>query len=80
MSNIFVSGLVNIETNLKISNFPINYSPIEYLFNGISSTVSGVGYNVSKAFATLGDEIYGMFDLIIKFLEANYRSWMKEIW
>ncbi|WP_197019550.1 hypothetical protein [Anaerovibrio lipolyticus] len=33
-----------------------------------------------KDFATLGDEIYGMFDLIIKFLEANYRSWMKEIW
>ncbi len=58
MSNIFVSGLVNIETNLKISNFPINYSPIEYLFNGISSTVSGVGYNVSKAFATLGDEVH----------------------
>ena len=57
-NKIFVSGLVNVETTLKINNFPITYSPIEYLFNGIESKVSGVGYNVSKAFSTLGDEVH----------------------
>ena len=31
-------------------------------------------------FSQLGDEIYGMFDVLIKFLEENYRGWMKEIW
>ena len=31
-------------------------------------------------FDTLGDEIYGMLDLVIKFLGENYRNWMKEIW
>jgi len=57
-SNIFVSGLVNVESTLKINNFPIDYSPVEYLFDGISSNVSGVGYNVSKALRTLGDEVH----------------------
>ena len=57
-SNIFVSGLVNVESTLKIVNFPINYSPVEYLFDGISTNVSGVGYNVSKALRTLGDEVH----------------------
>lgn len=57
-SNIFVSGLVNVESTLKINDFPIVYSPVEYLFNGISTNVSGVGYNVSKALRTLGDEIH----------------------
>ncbi|WP_295919206.1 hypothetical protein [Anaerovibrio lipolyticus] len=33
-----------------------------------------------KDFATLGDEIYGMLDVVIKFLGENYRNWMKEIW
>ena len=57
-SKIFVSGLVNVESTLKIDNFPINYSPIEYLFDGISTNVSGVGYNVSKALRILGNEIH----------------------
>ena len=57
-SKIFVSGLVNVESTLRVSEFPIAYSPIEYLFNGISSKVSGVGYNVSKALSTLGNEVH----------------------
>lgn len=57
-SNIFVSGLVNVESTLKINNFPINYSPVEYLFDGISTNVSGVGYNVSKALRILGNEVH----------------------
>ncbi len=57
-SKIFVSGLVNVESTLKITDFPINYSPVEYLFDGISTNVSGVGYNVSKALRILGNEVH----------------------
>lgn len=55
MNNIFVCGLTNIETTLKIDGFPINYSPVEYNFFGINSSVSGVGYNIARALETLGD-------------------------
>ncbi len=54
---MFVSGLVNVETNLKIRSFPVTYYPIDYPFFGIKSTVSGVGYNISKAVKMLGDEV-----------------------
>ena len=54
---ILVSGLINIETSLKVDSFPINYSPIEYPFFGVESVVSGVGYNVAKALNTLGSNI-----------------------
>ena len=29
---VIVSGLINIETTLKVRNFPINYYPIDYPF------------------------------------------------
>ena len=54
MKNILVSGLITIETTAKIENFPVNYSPVDYQFFGIGSTVSGVGFNVAKAIKTLG--------------------------
>ncbi len=54
MSSILVSGLINIESTLKIDSFPIEYSPVRYPFFGVNSTVSGVGYNVTKALLTLG--------------------------
>ncbi len=54
---LFVSGLVNVETNLRIRSFPVTYYPIDYPFYGIKSTVSGVGYNISKAAKILGDEV-----------------------
>lgn len=57
MAKILVSGLVNIETTLKINGFPINYFPVNYPFFGINSSVSGVARNVSKALATLGDNV-----------------------
>ena len=57
MSKILVSGHINIETTLKINKFPLEYFPVEYPFFGINSTVSGVGYNISKAFNTLGDDV-----------------------
>lgn len=52
-----VSGLVNIETTLKIRNFPIDYYPIDYPFYGIHSDVAGVAYNLTKALIKLGDSV-----------------------
>ncbi|HEX3075491.1 MAG TPA: hypothetical protein VHQ24_01335 [Lachnospiraceae bacterium] len=57
MSRILVSGLVNVETTVKVKEFPINYCPIEFSSFGVASGVSGVGYNLGKAFSSLGDEI-----------------------
>jgi sugar/nucleoside kinase (ribokinase family) len=57
MTNILVSGLINIETTLRVDSFPLVYEPVRYPFFGINSTVSGVGYNVAKALTILGDEV-----------------------
>ena len=54
---VFVSGLVNVETTLRIKGFPVNYYPIDYPFFGIHSDVAGVAYNIAKALISLGDEI-----------------------
>lgn len=57
MNNVFVSGLVNIETTVKVRDFPIEYYPVDYPFFGVNSAVSGVGYNIAKALTTLGDKV-----------------------
>ena len=57
MAAILVSGLINIETTLRIAEFPLAYNPVNYPFNGIQSSVSGVGYNLSKALTCLGDQV-----------------------
>ena len=57
MSNILISGLVNTETTVRVREFPIPYYPIDYPFFGVSTAVSGVGYNLAKALKTLGDQV-----------------------
>ncbi|MCB0076825.1 MAG: carbohydrate kinase family protein [Anaerolineales bacterium] len=57
MPPIFVSGLINIETTLRIKAFPLEYNPVNFPFFGIQSAVAGVGYNVSKALTALGHEV-----------------------
>lgn len=57
MSHILVSGLINVETTVRVDGFPIEYGPVRYPFFGVQSRVSGVGYNVSKALTTLGNEV-----------------------
>ncbi|MGL5086995.1 MAG: carbohydrate kinase family protein [Clostridium sp.] len=57
MSKILISGLINIETTLKVKGFPIEYFPIEYPFFGIKSLVSGVAVNISKALGTLNEDV-----------------------
>lgn len=57
MKNILISGLLNIETTLKIREFPIKYYPIDYPFFGVNSSVSGVAVNIAKAEKALGNEV-----------------------
>ncbi|MEN8173577.1 MAG: carbohydrate kinase family protein [Chloroflexota bacterium] len=57
MSRILVSGLINIETTLKVDGFPLPYFPVCYPFHGVRTSVSGVGYNIAKALTTLGDDV-----------------------
>ena len=56
MANILVSGLINLETTLRVGKFPLEYFPVCYPFFGVNTTVSGVGLNIAKALATLGHE------------------------
>lgn len=56
MRRILVSGLVNIETTLKVEQFPVEYQPVRFPFHGIHTTVSGVGVNIAKALTTLGNQ------------------------
>jgi len=57
MSPILISGLINLETTLRVDGFPLEYAPVRYPFFGVNSTVCGVGYNIAKALATLGDAV-----------------------
>lgn len=54
---ILVSGLINIETTVKIDRFPLEYFPVRYAFDGVRSTVSGVGWNVAKALTVIGSDV-----------------------
>ncbi len=57
MTRFFIAGLINIETTLAIEAFPLEYSPDNYPFFGVQSTVSGVGLNIAKALTTLGNQV-----------------------
>jgi acarbose 7IV-phosphotransferase len=57
MSRILVSGLINLETTLQVKGFPLEYFPVTYPFFGVNTTVAGVGLNIAKALATLGDQV-----------------------
>ncbi len=57
MAKIVVSGLINVETTVKVDGFPVPYFPVRYPFFGVNVSVSGVGYNVAKALKALGDDV-----------------------
>lgn len=57
MAQILVSGLINLETTLRVDGFPIEYMPVRYPFYGVNSSVSGVGFNVAQALTKLGDTV-----------------------
>ena len=54
MSNIIISGLVNIETSCRIRKFPIDYYPIDYSFFVFLFSFGGVVMYISKSLKTLG--------------------------
>jgi hypothetical protein len=57
MAKILVSGLIYVETTLRVEEFPIVHNPVNFPFLGINSSVSGVGYNIPMAFGALSDEV-----------------------
>lgn len=57
MSKIFLIGLINVETNIHIGQFPINYSPIEFSFFKTKTNPSGVALNLAMAYKALGDNL-----------------------
>lgn len=73
MKKIIVSGLVNTETTVKVSKFPIEYFPIDYPFFGVNTDVSGVAYNVAKALKTLGDDV-DLFSMVGTDIGGEYIS------
>lgn len=52
-----ISGLLNIETTVKIREFPIEYAPVDFPFFGIKSGVSGVAFNIARALRTLDNDV-----------------------
>ena len=57
MARVLVSGLVNVETTVKVRKFPIDHYPIDYPFFGVQTNVSGVALNIASAARTLGDDV-----------------------
>jgi len=57
VSKIVIAGLLNVETSTRISEFPIEYAPIEFNFWGVNTSISGVGFNILKALNTLKDQV-----------------------
>lgn len=56
-NKIYVSGLINFETDLKIENFPLHYYPIDYPFFNIETAIGGSGYNISMALRNFNNDI-----------------------
>lgn len=53
MSRILVSGSINIETTLLVEGFSIDYSLARYPFREIGSSISRVGFNITRALDAL---------------------------
>ena len=58
MKHLAIAGLINIETTLKVDAFPVAYEPARFPYFGVNTTVSGVGYNLTKALHTLGHRVH----------------------
>lgn len=57
-SSILISGLINLETTVRVDGFPIVYRPVRYPFFGVNSTIAGVGFNLAKALTGLGNRVH----------------------
>lgn len=76
---VLVMGLVNMETNINIGSFPINYSPIEFSFFKTKTNPSGVALNLAIGFKALEDDVMlytlgakdSLNQAIVSFLKSN---------
>lgn len=86
MIRIQVSPKAKTEENelkvLKMANeHNLKYKPFKLYFDAAGSLILDVCLlTPGEDFHELGDEIYGMFEVLINFLNESYRSIMKEIW
>ena len=73
-----------LELQRLASEYNMKFKPFKLYFDQNGALVLDVCLLMpgqkEEDFTQLGDEVYGMFDVLIKFLEENYRGWMKKIW
>ncbi len=73
-----------LELQRLASEYNMKFKPFKLYFDQNGALVLDVCLltpgQKEEDFTQLGDEVYGMFDVLIKFLEENYRGWMKKIW
>lgn len=86
MIRIQISPKAQTEENelkvLKLANeYNLKYKPFKLYFDATGSLILDVCLlTPGEDFSELGDEIYGMFEVLINFLNESYRPIMKEIW
>ena len=56
-NQIYVSGMINFEADLKVNNFPIRYYPIDYPFFDIDTFIGGTGYNIAMALKNFNNNV-----------------------
>jgi ribokinase len=56
-NQIYVSGMLNFEADLKVGNFPLHYYPIDYPFFDIDTSIGGSGYNISMALRNFNNDV-----------------------
>lgn len=57
MARVLVAGMLNLETSLRVERFPLEYFPVTYPFHGVTTVVSGSGWNVASALAGFGHDV-----------------------
>ena len=65
------------EQNLKFKPFKLYFDPAGSLILDVCLLTPG---QAAEDFGDLGDKVYGMLDVLINFLNENYRPIMKEVW
>ena len=65
------------EQNLKFKPFKLYFDPAGSLILDVCLLTPG---QAAEDFGDLGDKVYGMLDVLINFLNKNYRPIMKEVW
>ncbi len=83
---IELPAVLHLEENelavLKLANdLNLKYKPFKLYFDGEGSLILDICMIVPDERAEeIGDMVYGMFNVMITFLNENYRTMMKTIW